>query len=74
MSPIDEHGHEQSHVLQVRRLGFIYAGYRVVLTLILALLFVLTFNNPVVGADNPYLYASTVVAYFIVSIVLYVTQ
>lgn len=55
------------------RLGYIYTGYRVVLTLILSLLFVLTFDNPVVGADNTQLYAVAMISYFIFSVLAYIS-
>lgn len=55
-----------------KRLGYIYTAYRVILTLILSLLFVLTFNNPIIGGENPLLYAAGMIGYFIYSIIAYI--
>ena len=49
--------------MPLRRLGLIYAAYRMALSFFLILLFLLTINNPVVGAFAPYLYLQTIAGY-----------
>jgi two-component system sensor histidine kinase PilS (NtrC family) len=55
---------EESPILSpIRRLGLIYAAYRMVLSFFLILLFLLTVNNPIVGAFAPYLYLQSIAGY-----------
>lgn len=59
--------------LDIHRLGVIYASYRIALAIIMASLFVATFKNPLVGSDEPILYAITVVCYFFIGVIAYIT-
>ena len=55
---------EEPQILSpIRRLGLIYAAYRMVLSFFLILLFLLTVNNPIVGAFAPYLYLQSIAGY-----------
>lgn len=53
-------------------MGDIYSWYRIALSLILGTLFVLTYPNPLVGADAPFLYAQSSIFYFFFSLIAYV--
>jgi two-component system, NtrC family, sensor histidine kinase PilS len=53
----------QTDTPPIRRLGLIYAAYRIVLSFFLILLFLLTVNNPLVGAFSPYLYLQSIAGY-----------
>lgn len=56
----------------LRRLSLIYSGYRLALSFFLILLFLLSLNNPVVGASAPYLYLNALGIYAFISLMSYV--
>ena len=54
------------------RLGLIYAGYRIALSFLLILLFLVTVSNPLIGGNAPYLYLQSVAAYCFVTLMSYI--
>ncbi len=61
-----------SDVNVLDRLGLIYAGYRIALSFLLILLFLVTVSNPLIGGNAPYLYLQSVAAYCFVTLMSYI--
>lgn len=62
----------QSFLAMFDRLGLMYAGYRIVLSFFLLSLYLLTKDNPLIGAEAPQFYLTTGVGYFFATLVGYV--
>lgn len=56
----------------LRRLGLIYSTYRLALSFFLIVLFLLSLNNPVLGASAPYLYLNALGIYGFISLISYI--
>lgn len=61
---------ESPHLLD--RLGLIYASYRIVLSFLLILLFLVTVSNPLLGGEAPYLYLQSVATYCFATLMAYI--
>lgn len=57
-------------LLDVRRLSNIYSVYRFAIALILLFLFFVTLNDPIIGKDEPLLFAIVSISYLFVSVIL----
>lgn len=56
------------------RLGLIYAAYRIALSFVLIVLFLVTVSNPLLGGDAPYLYLQSVALYCFATLMSYVVM
>ena len=56
----------------LHRLGVIYSTYRLALSFFLIVLFLLSLNNPIIGAGAPYLYLNALGVYGFICLISYV--
>ncbi len=54
-----------------QRLGMIYAGYRIILPVLLFILFFVTRSNPIIGGNSPFIYLGTLIIHELLALICF---